>query len=90
MKLLILKVSGVQPNHGWRHLWREIVRGTRMKPELCDYMCGHEGERDERSLRKAEGTCPFEGDGAFPTIQGIGLEPAAGPPTSASAGQTNR
>jgi hypothetical protein len=35
-----LKVTGVQPNHGWRHLWREIVRGTRMKPELCDYMCG--------------------------------------------------
>lgn len=39
-----LKVTGVQPNHGWRHLWREIVRGTRMKPELCDYMCGHEGK----------------------------------------------
>lgn len=39
-----LKVHGVQPNHGWRHLWREIVRGTRMKPELCDYMCGHEGK----------------------------------------------
>jgi integrase len=37
-----LKVTGVQPNHGWRHLWREIVRGTMMKPELCDYMCGHE------------------------------------------------
>jgi hypothetical protein len=39
-----LKVTGVQPNHGWRHLWREIVRGTRMKPELCDYMCGHESK----------------------------------------------
>lgn len=39
-----LKVTGVQPNHGWRHLWREIVRGTRIKPELCDYMCGHEGK----------------------------------------------
>ena len=39
-----LKVDDVQPNHGWRHLWREIVRGTRMKPELCDYMCGHEGK----------------------------------------------
>jgi integrase len=39
-----LKVAGVQPNHGWRHLWREIVRGTRMKPELCDYMCGHESK----------------------------------------------
>ncbi|MDI4237731.1 hypothetical protein OZ411_33500 [Bradyrhizobium sp. Arg237L] len=39
-----LKVTDVQPNHGWRHLWREIVRGTRMKPELCDYMCGHEGK----------------------------------------------
>lgn len=25
-------------------LWRQIVRGTRMKPELCDYMCGHEGK----------------------------------------------
>jgi hypothetical protein len=37
-------VIGVQPNHGWRHLWREIVRGTRMKPELCDYMCGHESK----------------------------------------------
>jgi hypothetical protein len=34
----------VQPNHGWRHLWREIVRGTKMKPELCDYMCGQEGK----------------------------------------------
>ena len=32
------------PINGWRHLWREIVRGTRMKPELCDYMCGHEGK----------------------------------------------
>ena len=39
-----LKVTDVQPNHGWRLLWREIVRGTRMKPELCDYMCGHEGK----------------------------------------------
>ena len=39
-----LKVTDVQPNHGWRHLWREIVRGTNMKPELCDYMCGHEGK----------------------------------------------
>jgi hypothetical protein len=39
-----LKVTGVQPNHGWRHLLREIVRGTKMKPELCDYMCGHEGK----------------------------------------------
>jgi hypothetical protein len=39
-----LKVTDVQPNHGWRHLWREIVRGTKMKPELCDYMCGHEGK----------------------------------------------
>jgi integrase len=39
-----LKVTEVQPNHGWRHLWREIVRGTRMKPELCDYMCGHESK----------------------------------------------
>jgi integrase len=39
-----LRVTGVQPNHGWRHLWREIVRGTKMKPELCDYMCGHEGK----------------------------------------------
>jgi hypothetical protein len=39
-----LKVTDVQPNHGWRHLRREIVRGTRMKPELCDYMCGHESK----------------------------------------------
>ena len=39
-----LKVLDVQPNHGWRHLWRELVRGTKMKPELCDYMCGHEGK----------------------------------------------
>ena len=39
-----LKVTDVQPNHGWRHLWREIVRGTKMKPELCEYMCGHEGK----------------------------------------------
>jgi integrase len=39
-----LKVVDVQPNHGWRHLWRELVRGTKMKPELCDYMCGHEGK----------------------------------------------
>jgi len=38
-----VKVHDVQPNHGWRHLWREIVRGTRMKLELYDYMCGHEG-----------------------------------------------
>ncbi len=39
-----LKITDVQPNHGWRHLWREIVRGTKMKPELCDYMCGHESK----------------------------------------------
>jgi hypothetical protein len=23
-----LKITEVQPNHGWRHLWREIMRGT--------------------------------------------------------------
>jgi integrase len=39
-----VKISDVQPNHGWRHLWRERVRGTKMKPEMCDYMCGHEGK----------------------------------------------
>jgi integrase len=39
-----LKIVDVQPNHGWRHLWRELVRGTKMNPELCDYMCGHEGK----------------------------------------------
>ncbi|WP_315761417.1 hypothetical protein [Bradyrhizobium sp. SZCCHNS2005] len=39
-----LKITGVQPNHGWRHLWREIARGTRIKTELADYMVGHEGK----------------------------------------------
>jgi hypothetical protein len=56
-----LKVIDVQPDHGWRHLWREIGRGTTMKPELCDYMCGHEsksgtgaryGKREVRVLAK--------------------------------------
>src|ERR1700681_4939794 len=39
-----LQVTDVQPNHVWCHLRREIVRSTKMKPELCDYMCGHEGK----------------------------------------------
>jgi hypothetical protein len=32
-----LNVTDIQPINGWRHLWREIVRGTKMKPELWDY-----------------------------------------------------
>lgn len=52
-----LKIYDVQPNHGWRHLWREIVRGTKMKPELCDYMCGHEGKA-ERAPDMANDRCP--------------------------------
>jgi integrase len=74
-----LKVYDVQPNHGWRHLWREIVRGTRMKPELCDYMCGHEG-KSGRSLRQAEGTGPREGDGTIPALQGTCTQSLTGSP----------
>jgi integrase len=39
-----LKITGVQPNHGWRHLFRELARGTAMKTELVDYMVGHESK----------------------------------------------
>jgi hypothetical protein len=41
----LLHINGVQPNHGWRHLWRELARGTAMNPELADYMVGHESKR---------------------------------------------
>ncbi|MET4449492.1 hypothetical protein ABIB75_007806 [Bradyrhizobium sp. GM2.2] len=37
-----LRVTGVQPNHGWRHLFRELSRGTEMKEEIVNYIVGHE------------------------------------------------
>ncbi len=39
-----LRVTDVQPNHGWRHLFRELSRGTKMKEELVNYMVGHESK----------------------------------------------
>jgi integrase len=57
-----LKVTDVQPNHGWRHLWREIVRGTKMKPELCDYMCGHESKSGTGARY---GSCPLPRQESF-------------------------
>ena len=56
-----LEIYDEQPNHGWRHLWREIARGTKMKPELCDYMCGHEG-KSGTSADMANNRCPPSSD----------------------------
>lgn len=39
-----LRVTGVQPNHGWRHLFRELARGTEMKEEIVNYIVGHESK----------------------------------------------
>jgi integrase len=39
-----LHITGVQPNHGWRHLFRELSRGTEMKEEVVNYMVGHESK----------------------------------------------
>ncbi len=39
-----LRVTGVQPNHGWRHLFRELSRGTEMKEEVVNYIVGHESK----------------------------------------------
>jgi acetyl-CoA acetyltransferase len=65
-----LRVTDVQPNHGWRHLWREMVRGTKIKPELCDYMCGHEG-KSGASARYGKRQVPALAtlDGAVPAVQ---------------------
>lgn len=39
-----LRITGVQPNHGWRHLFRELARGTEMKEEAVNYIVGHESK----------------------------------------------
>jgi hypothetical protein len=78
-----LQVTDVQPNHGWCHLWREIVRSTKMKPELCDYMCGHEG-KSGTSARYGKRKVPVLAKemALFPRF--TGPTPAAGPPQTRS------
>src|SRR3981081_498347 len=64
-----LRVTDVQPNHGWRHPLAS-VRGTRMKPELCDYMCGHESKSGTGARYGKRKVPVLAGDGIIPTLQG--------------------
>lgn len=52
-----LGVTGVQPNHGWRHRFKNVARKVGMHPEVRDAIQGHvprtEGE-------KYGGTVPIE------------------------------
>jgi integrase len=36
-----LGISGVQPNHGWRHRFKTVARAVRMDPEARDAIQGH-------------------------------------------------
>lgn len=38
-----LEITGVQPNHGWRHRFETVSRTMNVRVDLSDHITGHEG-----------------------------------------------
>ena len=47
-----LKVTGVKPNHGWRHRFKSIARHVHMHTEVEKFITGHGGSDDPDSIAK--------------------------------------
>lgn len=47
-----LKVTGVAPNHGWRHRFKSVARDVGMHPEVEAFITGHGGSDDPNEIKK--------------------------------------
>jgi hypothetical protein len=47
-----LRITGVKPNHGWRHRFKSIARHVHMHPEVEKFITGHGGSDDPDVIAK--------------------------------------
>ncbi|MGO4510172.1 DUF6538 domain-containing protein [Bradyrhizobium sp. 2TAF36] len=47
-----LKVTGVAPNHGWRHRFKSVARDVDMHSEVEAFITGHGGSDDPNEIKK--------------------------------------
>ncbi|MET4091015.1 DUF6538 domain-containing protein [Bradyrhizobium sp. S3.5.5] len=47
-----LKVTGVKPNHAWRHRFKSVAREVGMHPEVEAFITGHGGSDDPEKIKK--------------------------------------
>lgn len=47
-----VRVTGVKPNHGWRHRFRAVARHVEMHPEIVGFILGHGGTDDDEEIQK--------------------------------------
>jgi integrase len=47
-----LRVTGVKPNHGWRHRFKSVSRHVGMHPEVEKFITGHGGSDDPDEIEK--------------------------------------
>ena len=47
-----LRVTGVKPNHGWRHRFKSTARHVHMHPEVEKFITGHGGSDDPDEIAK--------------------------------------
>jgi hypothetical protein len=48
----VLKITGVAPNHAWRHRFKSVARDVGMHPEIEKFITGHGGSDDARQIEK--------------------------------------
>jgi hypothetical protein len=47
-----LHITGVKPNHGWRHRFKSVARHVDMHPEVEKFITGHGGSDDSDVIAK--------------------------------------
>jgi site-specific recombinase XerD len=47
-----LRITGVKPNHGWRHRFKSVARHVHMHPEVEKFITGHGGSDDPNVIAK--------------------------------------
>ena len=47
-----LRITGVKPNHGWRHRFKSVARHVDMHPEVEKFISGHGGSDDPDVIAK--------------------------------------
>jgi hypothetical protein len=47
-----LHVTGVKPNHAWRHRFKSVAREVGMHPEVEKFITGHGGSDDPDEISK--------------------------------------
>ncbi|WP_398466518.1 DUF6538 domain-containing protein [Tardiphaga sp.] len=47
-----LGITGVKPNHAWRHRFKSVARDVGMHPEVEAFITGHGGSDDQKAIDK--------------------------------------